>query len=85
MNYRSYLLANRSQQYEDDVARHIAKMTKLLVVQLKFQVPYGSDKVAILSLLPFFQVLLDKIGTHGSAAMCLFHFAMKKTPVQRRL
>lgn len=78
MGYHSYRMADRSQYYDDGVARHIAKMGRRLKVQLKSQMFDGSDPITILSFLPAFQMTSDKNRVHEGADMWLFHFFRKK-------
>lgn len=48
MDYRSYLFSQQFKHYNDEVARHGARISKLLEAQLKSQMFYKSDSLTIL-------------------------------------
>lgn len=78
MAYGSCCLADQSQHYDDDLARHIAKMAKRLEVQLKLQMFDGSNPITILSFLLAFQMACDTNITHAGVSMWLFPSFVKK-------
>lgn len=69
MDYRSSPLAEQSQHYDNNVSRHIAKMTKRLELQLKVQIFDRSDPITILSFLPVIQMGCDANGVYEGASI----------------
>lgn len=67
-------MVGRSEHYDDDITRHIAKLARRLEVYLESHMFDRSNMINILSLLSSFELACDMNGHHEGAAMCLFHF-----------
>lgn len=80
LDYSTYRLADQSPHCDDEIARKVSKLAKEVEFQLKSQKCEGYNPISILSFLQPFQMALDTIGIHESAAMWQFHFFIKIRP-----
>lgn len=78
LNYTPWCLGDRSQNYEDEVAKRIDKMTKRLKASPSSQLFNRPDTTTILSFLQAFQMAFDINGIHQGMAMWLFNLFIKK-------
>jgi len=79
LDYRTYLLNDRSTKFNSGVTKQIAKMVRRMDVQMKSQIFDPVDPITILSFLPAFKTACDSNGIHEGAAMWLFQYFVKKT------
>lgn len=74
LDYYSYRLSDRSQNFPDDVESHISKMARRPEVQLKEWMLDGSDPIGILGFLPTLQKACNTIQIYKGLAMLLSRF-----------
>lgn len=78
MNYCPYLLEDKLQKYEEDVARKTEKQSKRLSVQMKSQTFDAVKPLTILRFLNGFTLACHTNRMPDGADMWLFHLFMKK-------
>ena len=77
LDYRTYRLSDRSQHYDRVVAKKVAKMAKMMEVQLRSHFFDATDPISILAFLPQFKTACDTNGVHEGAETWLFQFFIK--------
>lgn len=72
VDYRNYRLLKKSSGSDDDVAQKLHKMSKKIVVQMKYCTIFGKDPISLINFRQEFKAACDEYEVHKGSAMWVF-------------